>query len=153
MRHMQPFCDLTLNTARKVLLTRINFIKLRSLKATFWTLGQLVFAMTCLWSEHPVRASVMFGVFLGIGAMIFALVRAYSPRFIFFSIFGTITLDIFCVRGYLLLSWCARHRSSVSLSARSTRSRTTRSSTVSSSQRLVIVPSHSSVVLYSSLRP
>ncbi len=44
----------------------------------------------------------MFGVFLGFGVMIFALVRAYSPPLIFFSIFGTIAIDIFCVRVYLL---------------------------------------------------
>ncbi|KAI0254490.1 hypothetical protein BJV78DRAFT_1338541 [Lactifluus subvellereus] len=47
------------------------------------------------------RSAVMFGVFLGFGAMIFALARAYSPQFIFFSIFGTITLDIFCSIGPL----------------------------------------------------
>jgi hypothetical protein len=29
--------------------------------------------------------------------MVFALVRAYSPPFLFFSIFGTIAVDIFCV--------------------------------------------------------
>jgi Putative ER transporter, 6TM, N-terminal len=46
----------------------------------------------------------MFGVFLGFGAMIFAFARAYSPQLILFSIFGTITLDIFCVSGYLYLS-------------------------------------------------
>jgi hypothetical protein len=28
---------------------------------------------------------------------VFALVRAYSPPFLFFSIFGTISIDIFCV--------------------------------------------------------
>ena len=29
--------------------------------------------------------------------MVFALVRAYSPPFLFFSIFGTIAIDILCV--------------------------------------------------------
>jgi hypothetical protein len=46
----------------------------------------------------------MFGVFLGIGVAIFATARAYSPQFVFFSIFGTIALDIFCVCGYLWLT-------------------------------------------------
>ena len=48
-------------------------------------------------SELPVSASVVFGVFLAIGVMFFALVRAYSPPFFFFTIFGTIAIDIFCV--------------------------------------------------------
>jgi hypothetical protein len=48
-------------------------------------------------SELPVRASVVFGVFLGFGALIFSLVRAYSPPLFFFTIFGTIALDILCV--------------------------------------------------------
>ncbi|KAH9067948.1 hypothetical protein EDB87DRAFT_1700654 [Lactarius vividus] len=47
------------------------------------------------------KSSVMFGVFLGFGTMIFALVRAYSPPLIFFSIFGTIAIDIFCAIGPL----------------------------------------------------
>jgi hypothetical protein len=53
--------------------------------------------MRVMLSELPVRASVVFGVFLAFGAMIFALVRAYGAPFLFFSIFGTIALDIFCV--------------------------------------------------------
>jgi hypothetical protein len=48
-------------------------------------------------SELPVSASVVFGVFLAIGAMIFALIRAYFPPFLFFSLFGTIAIDVFCV--------------------------------------------------------
>jgi hypothetical protein len=47
------------------------------------------------------KASVVFGVFLAFGAMIFALVRAYGAPFLFFSIFGTIALDIFCAIGPL----------------------------------------------------
>ncbi|KAI0279079.1 hypothetical protein BGY98DRAFT_916273 [Russula aff. rugulosa BPL654] len=46
-------------------------------------------------------ASVIFGVFLGFGTMVFALVRAYSPPFLFFSIFGTIAVDVFCSIGPL----------------------------------------------------
>lgn len=53
--------------------------------------------MRVLLSEPPARASVLFGVFLAFGAMVFALVRAYGAPFLFFSIFGTIALDIFCV--------------------------------------------------------
>ena len=45
----------------------------------------------------PLSASAIFGVFLGFGALGFALVRAYSPPFLFFSIFGTIAVDILCV--------------------------------------------------------
>jgi hypothetical protein len=44
----------------------------------------------------------MFGVFLAFGNMIFAIVRAYSPSLFFFSIFGTIAIDIFCVRVSLI---------------------------------------------------
>lgn len=40
----------------------------------------------------------MFGVFLAFGNMIFAIVRAYSPSLFFFSIFGTVATDIYCVR-------------------------------------------------------
>ena len=46
----------------------------------------------------PFSASVIFGVFLAFGTFVFALVRAYSPPFLFFSIFGTISVDILCVR-------------------------------------------------------
>lgn len=53
-------------------------------------------------SDIPDRSTVMFGVFLGFGTMIFAIARAYSPTLIFFSIFGTIAIDIFCVRVYIL---------------------------------------------------
>lgn len=48
-------------------------------------------------SDIPDRASVMFGVFLGFGNMIFSITRSYSPSLFFFSIFGTIAVDIFCV--------------------------------------------------------
>ena len=44
----------------------------------------------------------MFGVFLGFGNMIFAITRSYSPSLFFFSIFGTIAIDIFCVRVSLI---------------------------------------------------
>ncbi|KAF8504549.1 hypothetical protein F5888DRAFT_759358 [Russula emetica] len=46
-------------------------------------------------------ASVIFGVFLGFGTLAFALVRAYSPPFLFFSIFGTIAVDVLCAIGPL----------------------------------------------------
>jgi hypothetical protein len=55
-------------------------------------------------SDIPDRSSVMFGVFLSFGVMIFAIVRAYSPSLILFSIFGTIAIDIFCVRVYISYS-------------------------------------------------
>ncbi|KAI0266396.1 hypothetical protein BC834DRAFT_969435 [Gloeopeniophorella convolvens] len=47
------------------------------------------------------KSSVMFGVFMAIGAFILAFVRAYSPPFMIFTIFGTIALDIFCAVGPL----------------------------------------------------
>jgi len=47
------------------------------------------------------KSSVMFGVFLAFGNMIFALVRLYSPSLFFFSIFGTIATDIYCSVGPL----------------------------------------------------
>lgn len=51
----------------------------------------------------------MFGVFLGVGVVIFALVRAYSAPFLFFSIFGTIAIDIFCVCGHFWFYRCSTH--------------------------------------------
>ncbi|KAI0291950.1 hypothetical protein BC826DRAFT_1020543 [Russula brevipes] len=45
-------------------------------------------------------ASVIFGIFLAFGAIVFALVRAYTP-YLFLSIFGTIAIDIFCAIGPL----------------------------------------------------
>ena len=44
------------------------------------------------------RSSAVFGVFLGIGSLFFAVIRAYYKSLIFMSIFGTISIDIFCVR-------------------------------------------------------
>ena len=43
------------------------------------------------------RSSAVFGVFLGIGSLFFAVIRAYYKSLIFMSIFGTISIDIFCV--------------------------------------------------------
>ncbi|KAK1223613.1 hypothetical protein PQX77_013510 [Marasmius sp. AFHP31] len=48
-----------------------------------------------------VRASVVYGCFLGFGAFVFGLVRAYAPKLVFLSIFGTIGIDIFCTLGPL----------------------------------------------------
>ncbi|KAJ3525006.1 hypothetical protein NM688_g8467 [Phlebia brevispora] len=47
------------------------------------------------------RSTVVFGVFLGFGNFIFALIRAYAPKLLLLSIFGTIALDIFCSYGPL----------------------------------------------------
>jgi len=43
------------------------------------------------------RSSAVFGVFLAIGAFLFAAIRAYYRPLIFMSIFGTIAIDVFCV--------------------------------------------------------
>ena len=54
------------------------------------------------------RSSVVFGVFLGVGAFFFAFLRAYAPPLMIMSIFGTIGLDIFCVRAsscMMLSTW------------------------------------------------
>ncbi|KAJ6610792.1 hypothetical protein B0H10DRAFT_2059028 [Mycena sp. CBHHK59/15] len=53
-----------------------------------------------------VRATAVYGVFLAVGAFIFGLMRAYAPKLIFMSIFGTIgpllsPVDIFCTVGPL----------------------------------------------------
>ncbi|KAJ6565829.1 hypothetical protein DFH09DRAFT_1472533 [Mycena vulgaris] len=37
-----------------------------------------------------IRATAVYGAFLGVGAFIFGLMRAYAPKLIFMSIFGTI---------------------------------------------------------------
>jgi hypothetical protein len=52
---------------------------------------------TALTTTSGNSASAIYGCFLGVGAFIFGLVRAYSPKLLFMSIFGTIALDIFCV--------------------------------------------------------
>ena len=44
------------------------------------------------------RSSVCYGVFLAFGIFMFSLLRAYAPRLTIMSIFGTIALDIYCVR-------------------------------------------------------
>jgi hypothetical protein len=43
-------------------------------------------------------SSAVFGVFLAIGTFVFAIIRAYYKPLILLSIFGTIAIDIFCVR-------------------------------------------------------
>jgi len=47
-----------------------------------------------------IRSSAVFGVFLGIGSFLFAAIRAYYKSLMFMSIFGTIAIDVFCVRRY-----------------------------------------------------
>ncbi|KAJ6506182.1 hypothetical protein C8R47DRAFT_1037328 [Mycena vitilis] len=47
------------------------------------------------------RASAVYGGFLIIGSFIFGLIRAYAPKLLFMSIFGTIAVDIFCAVGPL----------------------------------------------------
>ncbi|KAJ7666375.1 hypothetical protein B0H17DRAFT_847415, partial [Mycena rosella] len=51
-----------------------------------------------------VRSTAVYGAFLGVGAFIFGLMRAYAPKLIFMSIFGTIALDVFCAVGPLFPS-------------------------------------------------
>ena len=43
-------------------------------------------------------SSAVFGAFLAIGTFVFAFIRAYYKPLVFLSIFGTIAMDIFCVR-------------------------------------------------------
>ncbi|KAJ6538107.1 hypothetical protein B0H19DRAFT_1079182 [Mycena capillaripes] len=43
-----------------------------------------------------IRASAVYGGFMIIGSFIFGLIRAYAPKLLFMSIFGTIAVDIFC---------------------------------------------------------
>ncbi|KAG9080501.1 hypothetical protein FRC06_006502 [Ceratobasidium sp. 370] len=47
------------------------------------------------------RSTVVFGVFLGIGAFVLALLRVKSPKLVLASIFGTIFLDVICSYGPL----------------------------------------------------
>ncbi|KAH9849321.1 hypothetical protein C2E23DRAFT_870653 [Lenzites betulinus] len=47
------------------------------------------------------RSTVVFGVFLGFGCFLFALIRAYAPKLTIMSVFGTIAIDIFCSFGPL----------------------------------------------------
>ncbi|VDB95654.1 unnamed protein product [Peniophora sp. CBMAI 1063] len=47
------------------------------------------------------RSSVVYGVFLIAACFFFGLVRTYAPPLIFFSLFGTIAIDIFCTIGPL----------------------------------------------------
>ncbi|KIP09379.1 hypothetical protein PHLGIDRAFT_86838 [Phlebiopsis gigantea 11061_1 CR5-6] len=46
-------------------------------------------------------SSVVYGVFLGFGCFIFALIRSYMPKLMIMSIYGTIALDVFCSYGPL----------------------------------------------------
>ncbi|KAI0746793.1 hypothetical protein C8Q80DRAFT_1220068 [Daedaleopsis nitida] len=41
-------------------------------------------------------STVIYGVFLGFGCFLFALIRAYAPKLTLMSVFGTIAIDIFC---------------------------------------------------------
>ncbi|KAI0371992.1 hypothetical protein BV20DRAFT_940807 [Pilatotrama ljubarskyi] len=47
------------------------------------------------------RSTVVFGVFLGFGCFMFAMIRAYAPKLTIMSVFGTIAIDIFCSFGPL----------------------------------------------------
>jgi hypothetical protein len=71
---------------------------LTSSPASFWTQGEYLYSneFGCYKSLSS-RSSVIFGVFLGIGTFIFALIRAYAPKLTLMAVFGTIALDIFCV--------------------------------------------------------
>ncbi|KAJ7719305.1 hypothetical protein B0H16DRAFT_1897243 [Mycena metata] len=51
-----------------------------------------------------IRSTAMYGAFLAVGFFIFGLMRAYAPKLIFMSIFGTIALDVFCAVGPLFPS-------------------------------------------------
>lgn len=48
-----------------------------------------------------IRSSAVFGVFFGIGALLFATIRAYYKSLVFMGIFGSIAIDIFCTVGPL----------------------------------------------------
>ncbi|KAJ7595105.1 hypothetical protein C8J56DRAFT_1013068 [Mycena floridula] len=48
-----------------------------------------------------IRSTAVYGGFLIFGSIIFALIRAYAPKLLFMSVFGTIALDIFCSFGPL----------------------------------------------------
>ena len=56
------------------------------------------------YDELFCRSSVIYGVFLGVGSFVFALLRAYSPKLTIMSLFGSIVLDIFCVSAISLIS-------------------------------------------------
>ncbi len=45
-------------------------------------------------------STVVYGVFLGFGCFLFALIRAYAPKLTLMSVFGTIAIDIFCVGSF-----------------------------------------------------
>ncbi|KAF7313882.1 hypothetical protein HMN09_00546000 [Mycena chlorophos] len=47
------------------------------------------------------KPTAIYGVFMVIGGFIFGALRAYAPKLIFMSIFGTIAIDIFCCVGPL----------------------------------------------------
>ncbi|KAH8103409.1 hypothetical protein BXZ70DRAFT_728472 [Cristinia sonorae] len=47
------------------------------------------------------KVSAVYAVFLALGTFFFAMARAYNPRLLIFSVFGTVTLDILCSFGPL----------------------------------------------------
>lgn len=54
--------------------------------------------IACRSNSNVRREVIVYGVFLATGVAFFAFVRAYAPRLSLLAIFGTIVLDIFCVR-------------------------------------------------------
>lgn len=65
----------------------------------FLDTGYAVIIVACLaYLDSPCSSTVVFGVFLAVGNFLFALIRAYAPGLTLMSVFGTIAVDIFCVR-------------------------------------------------------
>ncbi|KAF8880565.1 hypothetical protein BD779DRAFT_1548971 [Infundibulicybe gibba] len=48
-----------------------------------------------------IRSTAVYGCFLVASTFFFALIRAYAPKLLFMSVFGTIAMDIFCTIGPL----------------------------------------------------
>nr|GAT57032.1 predicted protein [Mycena chlorophos] len=65
------------------------------------------------------KPTVVHGVFMGIGGLVFGAIRAYAPKLIFLSIFGTIAVDIFCCIGPLFPTkrYTLLNSSAISISA------------------------------------
>lgn len=77
--------------------TQTLFSQRTSSQGSSWIRGELFTALSLSGSLKQCRSTVVFGCFLGLANMVFALIRCYAPKLILMSVFGSIAVDIFCV--------------------------------------------------------
>lgn len=94
------YCDLIFKKLTAVLEMPIltHCSELQSSRESFWMSGKPIFLVLfrCNLTNYC-RSTAVFGCFFGVTIFILALTRAYSPRLLLFSVFGTIVTDIIAV--------------------------------------------------------